>query len=94
MLSLLSVLTLLGALTTFTSATALTYKLVPNEKECFYTWVEKPGSKIAFYFAVQSGGSFDSKLGALCEGSGYWELTTAQSTTQSTDPAKNQARRR
>lgn len=59
MFSLLSVLALLGALTTFTSATALTYKLVPNEKECFYTWVEKPGSKIAFYFAVQSGGSFD-----------------------------------
>jgi len=60
MLSVLSLLAFLSALVTFTSATALTYKLVPNEKECFYTYVEKPGSKIAFYFAVQSGGSFDS----------------------------------
>ena len=43
------------------SATALTYKLAPNEKECFYTQVDKVGAKIAFYFAVQSGGSFDSE---------------------------------
>ena len=44
------------------AATALTYKLTPNEKECFYTHVAKEGSKVAFYFAVQSGGSFDSML--------------------------------
>lgn len=54
------VVALLGLLTAFTSATALTYKMTPNEKECFYTYVDKPGSKIAFYFAVQSGGDFDS----------------------------------
>ena len=60
MLALLSLLSLLGAFTSLTSATALTYKLTPNEKECFYTYVDKAGSKIAFYFAVQSGGSFDS----------------------------------
>jgi len=60
MLALLYLISLLGALTTLTSATALTYKLTPNEKECFYTYVDKAGSKIAFYFAVQSGGSFDS----------------------------------
>ena len=60
MLALLSLLSLLGCLTTFTSATALTYKLFPNEKECFYTHVAKEGAKVAFYFAVQSGGSFDS----------------------------------
>ncbi len=60
MLSLLSILGLLGALTTLSSATALTYKLVPNEKECFYSYVDKKDAKIAFYFAVQSGGSFDS----------------------------------
>ena len=59
MLSILSFLSLIGLLTTLTSATALTYKLVPNEKECFYTYVDKKDAKIAFYFAVQSGGSFD-----------------------------------
>ncbi|KAI5924719.1 emp24/gp25L/p24 family/GOLD-domain-containing protein [Camillea tinctor] len=41
------------------SATALTYKLAANEKACFYAAPERIGSKIAFYFAVQSGGSFD-----------------------------------
>ena len=41
------------------AATALTYKLTPNEKACFFTWVEEKGAKVAFYFAVQSGGSFD-----------------------------------
>lgn len=60
MLVLFSLLTLLGTLSSFTSATALTYKLTPNEKECFYTHVVKQGAKVAFYFAVQSGGSFDS----------------------------------
>ncbi|KAM0723558.1 hypothetical protein Q7P37_000545 [Cladosporium fusiforme] len=59
MLVLFSLLTLLGTLSSFTSATALTYKLTPNEKECFYTHVVKQGAKVAFYFAVQSGGSFD-----------------------------------
>lgn len=41
------------------AATALTYKLVAHEKACFYTAAETKGQKIAFYFAVQSGGSFD-----------------------------------
>jgi len=41
------------------SATALTYKLNPNEIQCFYITNEKKASKVAFYFAVQSGGSFD-----------------------------------
>ncbi|TKA72621.1 hypothetical protein B0A49_02670 [Cryomyces minteri] len=41
------------------SATALTYKLVPNEKSCFFTYVDQKAAKVAFYFAVQSGGSFD-----------------------------------
>ncbi|KAF2436932.1 supernatant protein factor, C-terminal domain-containing protein [Tothia fuscella] len=41
------------------SATALTYKMQPNEKACFFTDVAQKGAKIAFYFAVQSGGSFD-----------------------------------
>ncbi|OCT52595.1 putative membrane protein [Cladophialophora carrionii] len=39
--------------------TALTYKLAANEKACFFTDVQRQGAKVAFYFAVQSGGSFD-----------------------------------
>ncbi|KAL1956847.1 hypothetical protein VTO42DRAFT_6797 [Malbranchea cinnamomea] len=50
---------LLACAASCVSATALTYKLEANEKACFYTWVDSPPSKIAFYFAVQSGGSFD-----------------------------------
>ncbi|KAI9822474.1 MAG: Transmembrane emp24 domain-containing protein 3 [Pycnora praestabilis] len=41
------------------SCTALTYKLTPNEKSCFFTFVEQKSAKVAFYFAVQAGGSFD-----------------------------------
>lgn len=36
------------------SATALTYKLTPNEKACFFSYVEERGAKLAFYFAVNS----------------------------------------
>ncbi|KAF2859742.1 EMP24-GP25L family protein [Piedraia hortae CBS 480.64] len=50
---------LLGLLVCGSVATSLTYKLAPNDKECFYAQVDKPGAKVAFYFAVQSGGSFD-----------------------------------
>ena len=60
----LAILGLLGLLTTYASATALTYKLAPNERECFYTNVDKKDAKVAFYFAVQSGGSFDSAFHA------------------------------
>ncbi|KAL9037610.1 MAG: hypothetical protein Q9214_005628 [Letrouitia sp. 1 TL-2023] len=44
---------------TLVSATALTYKLQPNEQACFFSNAPQQGSKLAFYFAVQSGGSFD-----------------------------------
>jgi hypothetical protein len=60
MRSALPIVGLLGLLTSCASATALTYNLAPNERECFYTNVDKKDAKIAFYFAVQSGGSFDS----------------------------------
>jgi hypothetical protein len=40
-------------------STALTTLLSPNERLCFYADVDKAGEKIGFYFAVQSGGSFD-----------------------------------
>ncbi|KAK3679942.1 hypothetical protein LTR78_000319 [Recurvomyces mirabilis] len=59
MFSTTTLLTLLSLLVANVTATALTYKLVPNEKECFYTHIDQAGQKIAFYFAVQSGGSFD-----------------------------------
>ncbi|PWN97979.1 hypothetical protein FA09DRAFT_330137 [Tilletiopsis washingtonensis] len=38
---------------------ALTTVLAPQERSCFYAWVDKAGEKVGFYFAVQSGGSFD-----------------------------------
>ena len=50
-------LTWIGLLTYFfsyASATALTYKLIANEKACFFSNVEQQGAKIAFYFAVSS----------------------------------------
>lgn len=45
---------LLACMTPLVSATALTYKLQANEKACFYSWVDKQGAKIAFYFAVRT----------------------------------------
>ena len=48
----LVLLNLLGLLTCCVSATALTYKLPPNGKECFFANVNQKGAKIAFYFAV------------------------------------------
>ena len=44
---------LLACFVSYASATALTYKLVANEKACFFSNVEQQGSKIAFYFAVR-----------------------------------------
>lgn len=43
---------LLALLASQVSATALTYKLVANEKACFYANNQDKGQKIAFYFAV------------------------------------------
>ncbi|KAF7313234.1 Endosomal cargo receptor [Mycena kentingensis (nom. inval.)] len=40
-------------------AAALTTAIAANERLCFYADVDKEGEKIGFYFAVQSGGSFD-----------------------------------
>ncbi|KAI0781556.1 emp24/gp25L/p24 family/GOLD-domain-containing protein [Irpex lacteus] len=40
-------------------ATALTTAIAANERLCFYADVDKAGEKLGFYFAVQSGGSFD-----------------------------------
>ncbi|KAI0028020.1 emp24/gp25L/p24 family/GOLD-domain-containing protein [Vararia minispora EC-137] len=40
-------------------ASALTTAISPNERLCFFADVDKAGEKIGFYFAVQSGGTFD-----------------------------------
>ncbi|KAG5518672.1 hypothetical protein PMAC_002641 [Pneumocystis sp. 'macacae'] len=34
-------------------------RLAPHATECFYTQVDEPGRKVAFYFAVRAGGAFD-----------------------------------
>ncbi|EIN04452.1 hypothetical protein PUNSTDRAFT_92806 [Punctularia strigosozonata HHB-11173 SS5] len=49
----------LAFLTCCVRASALTTFISPNERLCFYADVDKAGEKIGFYFAVQSGGSFD-----------------------------------
>lgn len=45
-------LSLLAYGLTLVSATALTYQLDASEKACFYSYVDSPPAKIAFYFAV------------------------------------------
>ncbi|KAG6034709.1 hypothetical protein E4U41_006427 [Claviceps citrina] len=50
---------LIACLVTDVTATSLTYKLGANEKACFYADTKKDNEKMSFYFAVQSGGSFD-----------------------------------
>lgn len=44
---------LISSLLCTVSATALTYKLQPNEKACFFSFAEQKGQKLAFYFAVR-----------------------------------------
>ncbi|GAA6058025.1 hypothetical protein JCM3770_003978 [Rhodotorula araucariae] len=41
------------------AGSALTTTINANERTCFYAAVDKAGEKVGFYFAVQSGGSFD-----------------------------------
>ncbi|KAF9581831.1 hypothetical protein BGW38_001017 [Lunasporangiospora selenospora] len=49
----------LSTITKGVDATSLTYNVAAHERACFYTWADEPSKKIGFYFAVQSGGSFD-----------------------------------
>ncbi|KAF8521134.1 emp24/gp25L/p24 family/GOLD-domain-containing protein, partial [Gautieria morchelliformis] len=46
-------------LVSWARASALTTAIPANQRSCFYADVDKAGEKIGFYFAVQSGGSFD-----------------------------------
>ncbi|ORX37758.1 emp24/gp25L/p24 family/GOLD-domain-containing protein [Kockovaella imperatae] len=41
------------------AGSALTAILASSERSCYYADVDKVGEKIGFYFAVQSGGSFE-----------------------------------
>jgi hypothetical protein len=93
---LTTVVALIGCITSFASATALTFKLPANEKDCFYAHVDRAERKIAFYFAVQSGGDFDSMIfGYGIEASGYnADRAKIQSTTPSSVPANCPARKR
>ena len=50
---LLAVASLLTYLASLVTSTALTYRLQPNEKACFFAWVNEKGAKAAFYFAVR-----------------------------------------
>ncbi|EDK42442.1 conserved hypothetical protein [Lodderomyces elongisporus NRRL YB-4239] len=52
-------LVLLLSLTNLISASAFTFILGAQEKSCFYIFTEKPNTQVRYYFAVQSGGSFD-----------------------------------
>ncbi|TDL30054.1 hypothetical protein BD410DRAFT_817891 [Rickenella mellea] len=52
-------LLLLALLPLSVKSSALTTAIAANERLCFYADVDKAGEKIGFYFAVQSGGSFD-----------------------------------
>nr|CAG8470486.1 493_t:CDS:2 [Entrophospora candida] len=56
---IMSILLYMNISPNFSEATSLTYAVAAHEKACFYAWIDKPGEKIAFYFAVQTGGSFD-----------------------------------
>ncbi|KAF7986796.1 hypothetical protein HWV62_20418 [Athelia sp. TMB] len=58
-LRVFSVLIILFSTCRTVNATALTTAISANERLCFYADVDKAGEKIGFYFAVQSGGSFD-----------------------------------
>jgi len=50
---------LLSLLFTYVAASALTASVHPNQRLCFFADVDKAGEKLGFYFAVQSGGTFD-----------------------------------
>jgi hypothetical protein len=45
---------LLACLVAQATATALTYKMAPNEKACFHAITKNKGEKVAFYFAVSA----------------------------------------
>ncbi|KAH6560422.1 hypothetical protein BASA62_010432 [Batrachochytrium salamandrivorans] len=59
LLGLLAIVSSMLLLATPAAATTVTYKMAPHERACFFTEAKQKGEKVAFYFAVQSGGQFD-----------------------------------
>ncbi|KAG0056504.1 hypothetical protein BGZ83_004762 [Gryganskiella cystojenkinii] len=59
LLALVAVFSISSLTAPAVAATALTYNVAAHERACFYTYASIPKKKLAFYFAVQSGGSFD-----------------------------------
>jgi protein ERP2 len=59
LLHILSNLFLFLYLSVSVKSSALSTTIASNERLCFYADVDKAGEKLGFYFAVQSGGSFD-----------------------------------
>ncbi|KAK6204366.1 emp24/gp25L/p24 family/GOLD-domain-containing protein [Scheffersomyces amazonensis] len=47
------------ALSQLIAGSAFTFILGAQERSCYYIFTEKPDTQISYYFAVQSGGSFD-----------------------------------
>ncbi|QPG74788.1 hypothetical protein FOA43_002122 [Brettanomyces nanus] len=56
---LFAIFSVISLLIATVNATALTFALQPNEKQCFYIFNTKLNSNVGYYFAVQAGGSFD-----------------------------------
>ncbi|KAH7103301.1 emp24/gp25L/p24 family/GOLD-domain-containing protein [Auriculariales sp. MPI-PUGE-AT-0066] len=52
-------LALFSTLVAHCSGSALTAPIPANARQCYFADVDKSGEKLGFYFAVQSGGSFD-----------------------------------
>ncbi|CCH44451.1 putative membrane protein [Wickerhamomyces ciferrii] len=52
-------LTLFCAFLAIVNCSALTFVLRAEEHSCFYIFTDKPKTNVGYYFAVQSGGSFD-----------------------------------
>lgn len=52
MLFLFQLLAIASSLVSLAAATALTFNLPPNTKECYFTQVNNKAAKVAFYFAV------------------------------------------
>ncbi|KAI9183923.1 hypothetical protein H9P43_002975 [Blastocladiella emersonii ATCC 22665] len=55
----LAVLAVLASLVPRADATALTFPIAAHENLCYYVMAPEQGTKISFYFAVQTGGTFD-----------------------------------
>lgn len=66
LLAVLAVTYLCSSTSSGVQAAALTTLLEPHSgKNCYYAWVDQAGEKVGFYFAVQSGGSFDIDYSVL-----------------------------